>query len=175
MKKGDTKAPRYAKNVAELAVCLGVTKTTVASWKRNPKYKNDLPIPRADGRLPILEWQTFMEKNALSMDNKKRSELEESVNAKIEYDKLRVEEKRIKIDLLKEEYVRRAIVKESFARNLSRLFTKLQRGLTNEIPAQLEGLTAGEISKKLDMFLATVIEDAEKESLLKDEQEENEQ
>ena len=103
MKKGDTKAPRYAKNVAELAVRLGVTKTTVASWKRNPKYKNDLPIPRADGRLPILEWQTFMEKNALSMDNKKRSELEESVNAKIEYDKLRVEEKRIKIDLLKEE------------------------------------------------------------------------
>jgi hypothetical protein len=160
MKKGETK---FAKNQAELAKILGIDRKAWSSWRRDPKYRKIMPCPTADGRWNIQECKDFMAKSGVASDFRSLSNRSDMIDTRIELERLKVEEKQVKIGLMRGDYVRKSIVQEVFSRNLSKLFTRLQRMLINEMPGQLIGLTEPEISLKLKSTLERIMEDAETE------------
>lgn len=159
MKKGESK---FAKNQAELAKLLGIDRKSWSAWRKNPEYRKIMPSPTADGRWNIQDCKDFLSKTGAASDFRSLSNRTDMIDSRVMLEKLKVEEKQVRIGLLRGDFVRRDAVKETFARNLSQLFTRLQRTLVNEMPGQLIGLTEPEISMKMKKTVETIITEAER-------------
>jgi len=52
-----------------LAVALGVNRRTINLWRSDPRYRDDCPPCKADGRKEVALWFEFMRRNGLGKDD----------------------------------------------------------------------------------------------------------
>lgn len=73
----------YAHTWDELAKALGTTRRAMQDWRKDPRYRDDCPLDRADGRHEIAAWLQFMVRHGLKRaDERVESEDFEDEEAK---------------------------------------------------------------------------------------------
>ena len=165
----DGSRSKWAKNYAVLAREVGYSRRQLFTIRKT--YKNDRRLPKAkpNGTHDVSAWVQFMDevgsKSGLqqaedSNDDVATDDLPLPRKAKLEIKKmeLQLEERIFRLQRDRGEWIRKDIVEEAYARNLTALFTDLYRSFCSDLPAIIEGQTAARISKALKEELDRISE-----------------
>lgn len=134
------KSPKPAKSMVALAASMGISRTTLYSWK-----EAGAPIDKGEGA--ILEWAMA--------ENRRGSDTDEMRDAKLGV--LRQTERRLKIanDEKSKGILKREDVEREAAQAMGLLWQTLDRAFGYELPPQLVGRTdPAEIATLLDLQLS---------------------
>lgn len=148
---GSNDTTAYAKTVVELAALLGVTRRSIASWRKLP----GAPRPTNAGLHPVPEWREFVRVRGLKPGHPIHGN-EEMLKAR----KLlaEVEDREIKVAIKKGEFVPVTIVSEEWTRRIGRARALMETLLLNELPPVLAGKDAHAIRRQLESAIVEVYE-----------------
>jgi hypothetical protein len=138
---GSTETTAYAKTKVELADLLGVTRRTLTSWQ---KLKG-APVALSNGMWSVAEWREFVRLRGLKGATKVGVN-EEALKAR----KLlaEVEERELRIAIMKGEYVPLHRVREEWIGLVAQATSVLRAKFENELPPVLSGLDATGIQRE---------------------------
>ena len=164
MKKLMPGEERFAKNMSQLADIVGIKRTVLHDYRIDLRYHGMCPKKRPDGRENIAEWRDFLNRIAAKTELRANNSREDIIDLKKRATELDIQAKQAKVDILRGGLVKKELVKDVFRANLSRISTRLERWLVNELPAQVVGLSELEISKKAKDGLRRVLEECERDT-----------
>lgn len=135
-----TKRPKaaagWAKNYAELAVVLGVSRRSLVSWRKCA----DAPIARSDGSLDIAAWQEWV---------RRREEGQKTTpdNDELKARKLlaEVEDRELRVAIKRGDFVPIELVANEWTNKVGRAVALLRNKFESELPPVLSGLDAAGI------------------------------
>jgi len=122
---GSQETVTQAKDVAELARILGVTRQTLYSWRK----KKDAPKPSANGTHDIVAWRLFIDAHDLKAGLAPDAEALKARKLLAE-----IEDRELKVALKKGLYVLKAEVEAEWFRRFAVLKNLLYSKLTLEVP-----------------------------------------
>jgi phage terminase Nu1 subunit (DNA packaging protein) len=135
----------YAKNYAELAEILGITRRHLQNWRVLP----GAPEPAANGSHDIARWQEFQirigGKGAPEPAEESVDGLESEPLLKRRKLTLFCQEKEMQLAHARGQLIDSGLVRETWARKCAEANSLLRKRLENELPSELEGLEAAEI------------------------------
>lgn len=152
---GSTDNTAYAKNLVELAAILGVTRRTLNNWQKI----EGAPKAISNGMWPVADWREFIRLRGLKA-GKVPIHNEEALKAR----KLlaEVEERELRIQIKKGEYVRLDQVRSEWIGLAAQATAILRSKFENELPPILSGLDAtgiqAECRKAIDEVLRVLHE-----------------
>lgn len=152
---GSTDNTSYAKNLVELAAILGVTRRTLNNWQKI----DGAPKALSNGMWPVADWREFIRLRGLKA-GKVPIHNEEALKAR----KLlaEVEERELRIQIKKGEYVRLDQVRSEWIGLAAQATAILRSKFENELPPILSGLDAtgiqAECRKAIDEVLRVLHE-----------------
>jgi hypothetical protein len=152
---GSTDNTAYAKNLVELAAILGVTRRTLNNWQKI----EGAPKALSNGMWPVADWREFIRLRGLKA-GKVPIHNEEALKAR----KLlaEVEERELRIQIKKGEYVRLDQVRAEWIGLAAQATAILRSKFENELPPILSGLDAtgiqAECRKAIDEVLRVLHE-----------------
>ena len=140
--------PPFAKDYAELAIVLGVSRQSVNSWK---KFE-DAPQPRNNGLHDVQAWREFMGRRGLKGDDIGPTDEQSRLKAR----KLlaEVEEREFRLSVRRGEFVSVEQVKREWTTAVGRARALLEARLLNEYPPILSGKDAHGIREDMDKLVA---------------------
>ena len=147
MANSSSDAPPFAKDYAELAIVLGVSRQAVNSWK---KFE-DAPQPRNNGLHDVQAWREFMGRRGLKGGEIGPTDEQSRLKAR----KLlaEVEEREFRLSVRRGEFVAIEQVKREWTTNVGRARALLEARLLNEIPPILSGKDAHGIREELEKLI----------------------
>ncbi|WOO43148.1 hypothetical protein [Rubellicoccus peritrichatus] len=125
-----------------LAKALGYTRQQVDNWKKDPRYKDEVPQPEANGKHDVASWKTFIKRHNLRGD-----EVSEDVLLKRRKEELAIASQEFKLERERGKYVEREAVAKSYKENLSILFRELRRRFESTAPPQYKGQPESECAQ----------------------------
>lgn len=133
---GSTEELAVAKTVVELAAALGVTRRTLANWRKMP----GAPEAAANGSHSVAAWRDFVRANGLKGGAERSGAQTEALKAR----KLlaEVEERELRVAVRKGEYVRTEDVRRSWHTLVGKAISLMRAKFENELPPVLSGLDA---------------------------------
>lgn len=133
---GSTEELAYAHTVVELAAALGVTRRTIATWRK----MEGSPQPTANGSHDVAAWRDFVNAHGLKGAIDSSADNTEALKAR----KLlaEVEERELKVAIKKGEYVRIEEVRQSWHVLVGKAITLMRAKFENELPPILSGMDA---------------------------------
>ncbi len=144
MATGTGPAPATAASYVELAAVLGVTRQSVAAWKK----RKDAPKPAANGLHDVAAWTEFMRRNDLKGGdpNPQPGDIESSLKAR----KLlaEVEERELRVGVRRGEFVAVEDVRLMWTESVARATAMLRKKFEQELPPILSGLDATGIQEE---------------------------
>lgn len=152
---GSTDNTAYAKNLVELAAILGVTRRTLNNWQK----LDGSPKALSNGMWPVADWREFIRVRGLKA-GKMPAHNEDALKAR----KLlaEVEERELRIQIKKGEYVRLDHVRSEWVGLAAQATAILRSKFENELPPILSGLDAtgiqAECRKAIDEVLRVLHE-----------------
>lgn len=152
---GSTDNTSYAKNLVELAAILGVTRRTLNNWQKI----DGAPKALSNGMWPVADWREFIRLRGLKA-GKVPIHNEEALKAR----KLlaEVEERELRIQIKKGEYVRLDQVRSEWIGLAAQATAILRAKFESELPPVLSGLDAtgiqAECRKAIDEVLKALHE-----------------
>ena len=138
----------FAKDYAELAIVLGVSRQSVNSWK---KFE-DAPQPRNNGLHDVQAWREFMGRRGLKGDDIGPTDEQSRLKAR----KLlaEVEEREVRLAVRRGEFVSVEQVKREWTTAVGRARALLEARLLNEYPPILSGKDAHGIREDMEKLVA---------------------
>jgi len=130
---GSNETVTQAKDVAELARVLGVTRQTLYSWRK----KKDAPNPSANGTHDIVAWRSFIDAHDLKAGLAPDAEALKARKLLAE-----IEDRELKVALKKGLYVFKADVEAEWSQRFAVLKNLLFAKLTLELPPLCVGKDA---------------------------------
>ena len=144
MATGTGPAPATAASYVELAAVLGVTRQSVAAWKK----RKDAPKPAANGLHDVAAWNEFMRRHDLKGGdpNPQPGDIESSLKAR----KLlaEVEERELRVGVRRGEFVAVEDVRVMWTESVARATAMLRKKFEQELPPILSGLDATGIQEE---------------------------
>ena len=140
-------APPFAKDYAELAIVLGVSRQAVNSWK---KFE-DAPQPRANGLHDVQAWREFMARRGLKGGDIGPTDEQSRLKAR----KLlaEVEDREFRLSVRRGEFVAVEQVRREWTTLVGRARALLEARLLNELPPVLSGKDAHGIREELEKLV----------------------
>ncbi len=136
---GSDETVTHARDVADLARILGVTRQTLYAWRK----KADAPQPAANGSHDVVAWREFINKHDLKAGLSPDAEVLKARKLLAE-----IEDRELKVAIKKGEYVRVEQVKEEWTSRIGKAIALLRARFENELPPLLVGMNAPEIQAK---------------------------
>jgi len=144
----------WAKNYAELAVVLGVSRRSLVSWRKC----SDAPIARSDGSLDIAAWQDWV---------RKREEGQKTTpdNDELKARKLlaEVEDRELRVAIKRGDFIPIELVANEWTTRVGKAVALLRNKFESELPPVLSGLDAAgiqaECRKAIDEVLTLLHND----------------
>jgi transposase-like protein len=133
---GSDETVTHARDVADLARILGVTRQTLYAWRK----KSDAPQPAANGSHDVVAWREFINKHDLKAGLSPDAEVLKARKLLAE-----IEDRELKVAIKKGEYVRVEQVKEEWTSRIGKAVALLRARFENELPPLLVGMNAPEI------------------------------
>lgn len=132
----------YAKSLVELAEILGVTRRTLNNWKKLEGAPQAMP----NGDWNVADWREFVRRHDLKGSDTNQGPDDAALKAR----KLlaEVEEKELKIAVLKGQYVSVDTVREEWIGLVAHATSILRAKFENELPPILSGLDASGIQQE---------------------------
>jgi len=140
-------APPFAKDYAELAIVLGVSRQAVNSWK---KFE-DAPQPRPNGLHDVQAWREFMGRRGLKGGDIGPTDEQSRLKAR----KLlaEVEDREFRLSVRRGEFVAVEQVRREWTTLVGRARALLEARLLNELPPVLSGKDAHGIREELEKLV----------------------
>jgi len=136
---GSDETVTHARDVADLARILGVTRQTLYAWRK----KTDAPQPVSNGSHDVVAWREFINKHDLKAGLSPDAEVLKARKLLAE-----IEDRELKVAIKKGEYVRVEQVKEEWTSRIGKAIALLRARFENELPPLLVGMNAPEIQRK---------------------------
>jgi transposase-like protein len=138
---GSNDTVTHARNVAELAMLLGVSRQTLYQWKK----LEGAPEPQSNGLHSVIAWRQFMRDRDL-----KGGESVQGASEALKARKLlaEVEQREIRTAILKGDYVPLEQVRVEWTTQVGKAIALLRAKFESELPPVLSGLDAGGIQRE---------------------------
>lgn len=135
---GSDETVTHARNIAELAMLLGISRQTLYQWKK----LEGAPQPQANGLHSVIAWRQFMRDRDL-----KGGESVQGASEALKARKLlaEVEQREIRTAILKGEYVPLEQVRVEWTTQVGKAVALLRAKFESELPPVLSGLDAVDI------------------------------
>lgn len=132
---GSNETVTHARNVAELAMLLGVSRQTLYQWKK----LEGAPEPQSNGLHSVIAWRQFMRDRDL-----KGGESVQGASEALKARKLlaEVEQREIRTAILKGDYVPLEQVRVEWTTQVGKAIALLRAKFESELPPVLSGLDA---------------------------------
>lgn len=147
--KGDLSITE-AKTVVELAAALGVSRRTIANWRK----LEGAPEAHPNGSHDVVAWRKFMHEKHLD-----GSEPGDEEGLKIRKLLAEIHEREFRLSVRKGEYIRKDIVRETWLSRAGRVTNLLRSKLEKELPPILAGKDAPSIQEILSRTIDEVLTD----------------
>jgi transposase-like protein len=133
---GSNETVTHARNIAELAMLLGVSRQTIYAWK---KLKG-APEPQSNGLHSVIAWRQFIRDHELRGGETVHAGASEALKAR----KLlaEVEQREIRTAILKGDYVPLDQVRQEWTTRVGRAIALLRSKFESELPPVISGLDA---------------------------------
>ena len=138
---GSNETVTHARNVAELAMLLGVSRQTLYQWKK----LEGVPEPQSNGLHSVIAWRQFIRDRDL-----KGGESVQGASEALKARKLlaEVEQREIRTAILKGDYVPLEQVRVEWTTQVGKAIALLRAKFESELPPVLSGLDAVSIQKE---------------------------
>lgn len=140
---GSEDATTFAKNKVDLAELLGVTRRTIDQWKKLPGS----PVTESNGTYNVGDWRRFVRENGLKT-NAPAEVVGKDSALKTRKLLAEVEEREIRVGILRGEQIPVETVRESWTGHVARATAVLRAKFENELPPVLSGMDATGIQKE---------------------------
>lgn len=144
---GSTNSTAYAKNIAELAEILGVTRRTLNHWKK----MQGAPKPLTNGQHDVSAWREFVRLNGLKGGRELAGANQEALKARRLL--VDIEERELRLAIRQGTVVSLDLVRQEWITKVARARSLLESRFLNELPPILSGLDAHGIRGKLSHAL----------------------
>ena len=151
----EASGPAFARNYAELADVLGVTRQSLNKWRK----MKDAPQSAPNGLHTVADWRDFMIKHDLKGA---QSSTDEETALRARKLLAEVEERELKVAVRKGLYVTIEEVRHTWTTQIGRATALLRNKFESELPPILSGLDATgiqeECRKAIDEVLTVLLE-----------------
>jgi hypothetical protein len=147
---GSAESTPYARTIVELADLLGVSRRTIANWRR----MEGAPRPASNGSHPVAEWRAFIRTRGLKSTDEVVGNVEALKARKLLAE---VEEREFRVAVKKGEFVSLAEVERTWSARAAQAVGVMRSKFEQELPPILSGLDATGIQAELARVVDEVV------------------
>ena len=147
---GSVDSTVHASTIVELADLLGVSRRTIANWRR----MEGAPRPASNGSHPVAEWRAFIRTRGLKSTDEVVGNVEALKARKLLAE---VEEREFRVAVKKGEFVSLAEVERTWSARAAQAVGVMRSKFEQELPPILSGLDATGIQAELARVVDEVV------------------